>query len=83
LTLVQALTGHTIEVQTLDQRVIPVALNEVCSPTGSKVVAGEGLPHPKTGVKGNLIIEFDILFPQQLTGNQKEAIKKILSPHAA
>jgi DnaJ-class molecular chaperone len=83
LTLVQALTGHTIEVQTLDQRVIPVALNEVCSPTGNKVVAGEGLPHPKTGVKGNLIIEFDIQFPQQLTGNQKEAIKKILSPHAA
>jgi len=80
LTLLQALTGTTLDVETLDRRVIPVALNEVCSPTGNKIVTGEGLPHPKTGVKGNLIIEFDITFPQQLTTNQKDAIKKIMGP---
>jgi DnaJ family protein B protein 13 len=60
LTLSQALTGATIDVETLDRRVIPVALNEVCTPGGNKTVAGEGLPHPKTGVKGNLVIEFNI-----------------------
>jgi len=83
LTLLQALTGATVEVETLDHRVIPVALNEVCAPGGSKVVQGEGLPHPKTGVKGNLVIEFDIHFPQQLTSQQKEGIKKILAPNVA
>ena len=82
LTLAQALTGATVDVETLDRRVIPVALNEVCVPGGSKIVAGEGLPHPKTGVKGNLVIEFNITFPQQLSYEQKNAIKKILAPNA-
>jgi len=79
LSLLQALTGATLDIETLDRRVIPVALNEVCVPGGSKVVVGEGMPHPKTGVKGNLVIEFDITFPQQLTYQQKNDIKKVLT----
>lgn len=81
ITLLQALTGTTLDVETLDRRVIPVALNELCVPGGNKIVAGEGLPNPKTGVKGNLIIEFNITFPQQLTYEQKNGIKKILAPN--
>jgi len=79
LSLLQALTGATLDIETLDRRVIPVALNEVCVPGGSKVVGGEGMPHPKTGAKGNLVIEFDITFPQQLTYQQKNDIKKVLT----
>ena len=79
LTLLQALTGTTIEIETLDHRIIPIGLNEVATPTGSKVVPGEGLPNPKTGVKGNLIIQFNITFPQQLTTDQKNQIKKVLT----
>lgn len=79
LSLLQALTGATLDIETLDRRVIPVALNEVCVPGGCKTVVGEGMPHPKTGVKGNLVIEFDITFPQQLTYQQKNDIKKVLT----
>jgi len=79
LSLVQSLTGATIDVETLDGRIVPIGINEVASPTSQKVVEGEGLPNPKTGKKGNLLIEFDIRFPSSLSTEQKNAIKKILT----
>lgn len=83
LTLQQALTGATLDIETLDRRIIPVGLNEVATPTGHKLVVGEGLPNPKVpGAKGNLVIEFSITFPQQLSTEQKNQIKKILAPQA-
>jgi hypothetical protein len=78
LTLLQALTGATLAIETLDRRIIPIGLSEIATPGGSKLVVGEGLPHPKTGVKGNLVIEFDIAFPQQLTTEQKNELKRIM-----
>jgi len=95
LTLNQALTGTTITIETLDRRSIPIGINEVATPTSQKVVAGEGLPIPKNPTapvaaaagdaappaikKGNLLIEFDIVFPEQLSTDQKTQINKILS----
>jgi DnaJ-class molecular chaperone len=64
--------------------VISVGLTEVCSPKGRKVVRGEGMVAPETGqagqqaAKGDLIFEYEIDFPEQLTLQQKEALRKIL-----
>lgn len=80
LSLLQALTGCVLPVETLDRRVLSVGVNEVAAPGSRKVVSGEGMPHPKTGVKGNLVLEFEVVFPQQLTQSQKQAIKDILAP---
>jgi len=45
----------------------------------TKEVAGEGMPvSGEPGVKGNLIIEFDIQFPQALTPEKKHLIKRAL-----
>jgi len=75
----KALTGCTVEIHTLDDRVLHIPINDVVQPGYTKVVPGEGMPltnEPKQ--KGNLIIEFDIEFPTSLTPERKELIKRAL-----
>ncbi|KAL8424880.1 hypothetical protein Efla_002999 [Eimeria flavescens] len=79
LPLIKALTGFTVAVTTLDNRTLHVKVDEVVSPKFRKVVPGEGMPiSKKPGEKGDLIIEFDILFPRSLTDDQKKKLKDIL-----
>jgi DnaJ homolog subfamily B member 4 len=46
------------------------------SPTYSKVVKNEGMPNPKTGERGDLIITFKTSFPTSLTLEQKTLLRK-------
>lgn len=79
ITLREALTGTTIQVPTLDGRKKQIALTDVVNPTTEKRIAGEGLPYPKqTSKKGDIIVKFDIKFPDQLTKHQRDAINEIL-----
>lgn len=86
LSLLQALTGTTIEITTLDRRTLPISITDIATPRGHQVVAGEGLPIPRAAssgasavpASGNLIVEFDLRFPEQLTLEQKEQLRKIL-----
>jgi len=80
ITLLQALTGTTIDVHTLDGRTLPIAIHQIVQPGSSEVVPNEGMPHPRDPKqRGNLIIEFDISFPKVLTPQQKQSITKILN----
>jgi len=81
ISLLQALTGTILDIETLDSRILPIALNEIATPDGNKVVAGEGMPNPKNpNERGNLVIEFSITFPSTLTISQKNSLKQILPP---
>jgi DnaJ-class molecular chaperone len=77
--LTAALVGTVVEVLTLDRRTIPIAINEIVKPNTPKVVPGEGMPLVGKSTKGNLIIQFDVQFPEMLTEDQKSKIKEILS----
>ncbi|XP_042066696.1 dnaJ homolog subfamily B member 4-like isoform X2 [Salvia splendens] len=78
--LVEALTGHTAQVTTLDGRNLTIPINSIVSPTYEEVVKGEGMPIPKEpGRKGNLRIKFNIKFPSRLTPEQKTGIKRLLT----
>ncbi|AED90337.1 DNAJ heat shock family protein [Arabidopsis thaliana] len=78
---VDALTGYTAQVTTLDGRTLTVPVNNVISPSYEEVVKGEGMPIPKDpSRKGNLRIRFIIKFPSKLTTEQKSGIKRMLSP---
>ena len=77
LSLVDALCGVVVGVETLDDRVLSVALSEVCTPKGVKVVKGEGMPRVGGG-RGDLLIHYDIAFPDQLTLQQKEQLRATL-----
>ncbi|QCE03600.1 dnaJ homolog subfamily B member 1-like [Vigna unguiculata] len=80
ITLVDALTGYTAQLTTLDGRNLTVTTNSIISPTYEEVIKGEGMPIPKEPSKrGNLRIKFNIKFPSRLTSEQKAGIKRLLT----
>ncbi|XP_073290180.1 uncharacterized protein [Primulina huaijiensis] len=80
ISLVEALTGYTAQVTTLDGRNLTIPINNIISPTYEEVVKGEGMPIPKEpGKKGNLRIKFNIKFPSRLTSEQKSGIKRLFT----
>lgn len=80
ITLAQALTDCTISVRTLDNRTLSIPCNEIIKPGYTKRVRGEGMPISKSpGAKGDLIIKFDIVFPDYLSESKKKQLADILS----
>ncbi|MED6130975.1 hypothetical protein PIB30_005628 [Stylosanthes scabra] len=82
--LVDALTGYTAQLTTLDSRNLTIPINSIISPTYEEVVKGEGMPIPKEpSKKGNLRIKFNIKFPSRLTSDQKSGIKRLLTSYTS
>jgi len=80
ITLVEALTGVSVNVETLDGRTLPISVNEIVRPGMQKKIPGEGMPLANDPTQtGNLIINFNISFPEALTEEQKNAIKETMS----
>ncbi|KAK7508288.1 hypothetical protein BaRGS_00000527 [Batillaria attramentaria] len=76
ISLRDALCGTTIQVPTLSGRKIPLNLTEVIKPGSQRRIQGEGLPYPKQpSKKGDLIIEFDIKFPDRISQSAKEILR--------
>jgi len=80
ITLKQALLGFNMEVETLDNRTLRIPINKIVSPGYTHKVANEGMPISKGGQqsKGNLLIEFEIIFPNRLTESQKKTLSECL-----
>lgn len=75
--LSRALVGCSIEVPTLDGREISVPVNDIIHPKYMKVVRKEGMPvYGNPTQRGNLIIKFDIDFPQRLSPEAKGMIRQ-------
>lgn len=80
ISLVEALTGYTVQLTSLDGRNLTIPINSIISPTYEEVVKGEGMPIPKEPTKkGNLRVKFNIKFPTRLTSEQKSGIKRLLT----
>lgn len=79
LSLSDALTDCSLQIATLDQRIISLACPEVVSPYYEKLIPGEGMPLLKKPGKGDLIIRFHILFPKYLNMTKRNAIRELLA----
>ncbi|XP_029956563.1 dnaJ homolog subfamily B member 13 [Salarias fasciatus] len=80
ISLEMALTGFSVDVQTLDGRLLCVPINDIVHPTYEKVLTGEGMPlFEDPSQRGNLIISFDVQFPEKLSAEKKQLIKEALS----
>ncbi|XP_027929768.1 dnaJ homolog subfamily B member 13-like [Vigna unguiculata] len=80
ISLVEALTGYTVKLVTLDGRNLTVPIDNVIHPEYEEIVENEGLPHHKDPTKkGNLRIRFKITFPPDLTLHQKVEMRKFLT----
>lgn len=80
ITLKQALCGVVFDVTTIKGQKLKISTkDEVIKPTTQKRLDGYGLPFPKEPKRfGDLVITFDIKFPDKLTTLQKEKIGNIL-----
>ncbi|XP_064221352.1 dnaJ homolog subfamily B member 13 isoform X2 [Aotus nancymaae] len=75
----KALTCCTVEVKTLDDRLLNIPINDIVHPKYFKKVPGEGMPLPEDPTKkGDLFITFDIQFPTHLTPQQKQMLRQAL-----
>lgn len=80
ISLADALTDCSLQIPTLDGRVISIACPEVVSPVYEKLIVGEGMPISKRpGSKGDLIVKFHILFPKYLNGVKRNKIRELLA----
>ncbi|XP_078429092.1 uncharacterized protein LOC144701221 [Wolffia australiana] len=80
ITLAQALTGCTIQIKTLDGRMLSIPITNIIHPAYEEIVPREGMPLPKDPSKrGNLRVKFTIKFPTRLNPDQKASVKKLLS----
>jgi DnaJ-class molecular chaperone len=83
INLRRALIGDTTyEIPTLsgDRKLHFNSGGRVIKPKFTKTFPGEGLPHPEQDGKcGNLLLTFDIIFPDQFNSEQKDLLKTVLS----
>ncbi|XP_060754022.1 dnaJ homolog subfamily B member 13-like [Neoarius graeffei] len=79
ISLKEALTGFSVDVETLDGKLLNIPVNDIVHPEYSKLVIGEGMPlSSNPAARGDLIIQFNTQFPQNLSAEQKLPIKKAL-----
>uniref|UniRef100_A0A672IB89 Zgc:122979 n=1 Tax=Salarias fasciatus TaxID=181472 RepID=A0A672IB89_SALFA len=80
ITLKEALCGCTVNVPTLDNRMMPLPCSDVIKPGAVRRLRGEGLPHPKSpSQRGDLVVEFQVLFPDRIPPQSREIIKHSLA----
>uniref|UniRef100_A0A0A9W5F1 J domain-containing protein n=1 Tax=Lygus hesperus TaxID=30085 RepID=A0A0A9W5F1_LYGHE len=80
ISLRHALCGTVIDVPTLTGERFPLSfVKEIIKPQTQKRITGYGLPYPKDpSRKGDLIVVFDIVFPDSLHPNAKEILRDAL-----
>ena len=78
--LKDALCGlSNFQIPTLENQMIPLPINQVIKPDTQKRVPGRGLPDNKNPSKrGDLIVEFEIVFPDSVSDAAKRALRQSL-----
>jgi len=76
LNMVQAALGDRIEVPTVDGPV------EVSIPPGTQYgqtfrLSGKGMPHVRTGRRGDQFVVAQVVVPKDLTSSQKQLLKQV------
>jgi len=69
---IPTLSSETVQLKTGESVVRPGEVRRIC---------GEGLPYPKQPTKrGDLVVEFDIQFPDRLSQNVRNKLADLLPP---
>ncbi|KAL7311676.1 Molecular chaperone (DnaJ superfamily) [Mucor circinelloides] len=80
LSLKEALTGFKKSIPRLDGQSMATVetQNRIIQNGQEEILIGEGMPNEETGEKGDLIVRFQVEFPESLTPEQIESLKNIL-----
>jgi len=80
ITLLEALVGFTKNIKHLDGHEVKVSRDVVTQHAEVMVIKGEGMPKFNyASEKGDLYVQLSIRMPKEITSEQKEAFKKLLS----
>ena len=79
ISLLEALTGITLSLTTLDGRNLTIPVIDTVKPGQEVVIPNEGMPISKEpSKKGHLKMKFEIIFPSRLNAEQKSDLKRAL-----
>ena len=78
ISLLEALTKTIFYFKHLDGRVIRITHNEIIKPNQKMIVKEEGMPCLNNINNGDLLINFDIIFPDSLEEERAKYLVKIL-----
>ncbi|XP_060938377.1 dnaJ homolog subfamily B member 1b [Limanda limanda] len=79
ISLRDALCGCTVNAPTLDNRTVTVSTTDVVQPGMKRRVSGEGLPyHKRPDRRGDLIVEYEVKFPERLSQSARDTIAQVL-----
>ncbi|RNF10651.1 heat shock protein DnaJ [Trypanosoma conorhini] len=83
ITVAESLCGFQFIIRHLDGRdlIVRRERGEITRPGEVKVVLGEGMPRrQRPGQYGDLVIKFNVAFPERLEQSQVDALRKALPP---
>jgi len=78
ISLLEALTKTIFYLKHLDGRVIRIKHNQIIKPNQKMIVEEEGMPSLNDMNNGDLLINFDIIFPDSLEEERSKYLVKIL-----
>lgn len=76
ITLKEALCGFKFKIDHINGNQLSLNVNTVLYTGAKQVIKGLGMI--REGITGNLVLEFDVKFPESLSAEQKEALGNIL-----
>lgn len=75
--LSEALCGVDFVITELDGNILRIKSKDIIKPGSIKLIRGKGM-YDKFGIRGNLMVQFDVEFPDTLLIHQKKNLKKYL-----
>ncbi|KAA3676066.1 DnaJ subfamily B member 4 [Paragonimus westermani] len=79
ISLKKALCGGIVAIPTIEEGTRNLALKDIIPHGTTRRICGEGLPYPKEpNRRGDIIVEFHVVFPYSLSNSQKAQLADIL-----
>jgi DnaJ-class molecular chaperone len=77
ISIVDAILGASIEIQTLDKKNLKIAVPPGTQSDTMLSCRGEGLPNIRSRQRGNLLIKVKVTIPKNLSNDQKQLIEQL------
>lgn len=79
ISLIDALCGAQLQFNTIDKRNFTVKTSDIIKPNTVYKIRGEGMPINDSGYRGDLYIEFDVVFPDYISDERKSYLRRLLT----
>jgi curved DNA-binding protein len=73
----EAMLGTSIDVKTLDNKVLNISIPAGTQPETVLRITGEGLPNMRNRVRGNLLLRIKVEIPRNINQTQRDIIEKL------